>query len=273
MDGVASHWLVRTAIGSLACLTHRGAVAADGKTGDGCGLLLNKPDEFLRAVAAQEGFVLNPLYAVGMVFLNQDQKLAGEAKQQLELELATQGLSVAGWRTVPINPDACGDEALESLPVIEQVFINAPQAMAEDAFERHLYISRRRCEKGIDRKDTTFYVPSLSARVISYKGLIMPANLPVFYHDLNDERMASSLCVFHQRFSTNTWPEWRLAQPFRYLAHNGEINTIQGNRNWAVARGHKFETPLIPDMIPVVWITCSRPCWQAVWTSSARCAC
>ncbi len=248
MDGVASHWLVRTAIGSLACLTHRGAVAADGKTGDGCGLLLNKPDEFLRAVAAQEGFELTPLYSVGMVFLNQDRKLASLARQQLEQELSAGGLSVAGWRTVPINPDACGDEALESLPVIEQVFVNAPQAMAEDAFERYLYIARRRCEKGIDVEDTTFYVPSLSARVISYKGLIMPANLPVFYQDLNDERMASSLCVFHQRFSTNTWPEWRLAQPFRYLAHNGEINTIQGNRNWAVARGHKFETPLIPDM-------------------------
>jgi glutamate synthase (NADPH/NADH) large chain len=248
MDGVASHWLVQTAISSLACLTHRGAIAADGKTGDGCGLLLKKPDEFLRAIAAEHNFDLAPHYAVGMIFLNQDDRLATKGKQQLEQELAKEGLGVSGWRSVPVNPDACGDEALQTLPVIEQVFINAPDEMAEDAFERHLYIARRRCEKNIDASDKSFYIPSLSSRVISYKGLIMPANLPVFYQDLNDQRLASSLCVFHQRFSTNTWPEWRLAQPFRYLAHNGEINTIQGNRNWAIARGHKFKSPLIPDM-------------------------
>lgn len=248
MDGVASHWLVQTAISSLACLTHRGAVAADGKTGDGCGLLLKKPDEFLRAIAAETGIKVATHYAVGMVFLSQDARLAEQGKKQLEQELAAEGLSVSGWRAVPVNPDACGDEALESLPVIEQIFINAPDKMAEDVFEQHLYIARRRCEKNIDDNDGTFYIPSLSSRVISYKGLIMPANLPVFYADLNDERLASSLCVFHQRFSTNTWPEWRLAQPFRYLAHNGEINTIQGNRNWAIARGHKFKSPLIPNM-------------------------
>jgi len=248
MDGVPSHWLVQTAISSLACLTHRGAVAADGKTGDGCGLLLKKPAEFLQAIAAENGFELAENYAVGMVFLSKNIKLAKQGRECLERELTSEGLSVNGWRTVPVNPEACGDEALESLPVIEQVFINAPEAMNEEQFERHLYIARRRCEKRIDGSDNTFYIPSLSARVISYKGLIMPANLPVFYKDLNDERLASSLCVFHQRFSTNTWPEWRLAQPFRYLAHNGEINTIQGNRNWAIARGHKFETPLIPDM-------------------------
>ena len=248
MDGIPSHWLVRTAISSLACLTHRGAIAADGKTGDGCGLLLKKPDEFLRAIATENDIKLAPHYAVGMVFLNQEARLAKQGKERLEQELAREGLHVSGWRAVPVNPDACGDEALESLPRIEQVFINAPDDMGEDVFERHLYIARRRCEKIIDAGDSTFYIPSLSSRVISYKGLIMPANLPVFYADLNDKRLASSLCVFHQRFSTNTWPEWRLAQPFRYLAHNGEINTIQGNRFWAIARGHKFESPLIPDM-------------------------
>ncbi len=246
MDGKPSHWLVSTAIGALARLTHRGAVAADGKSGDGCGLLLRKPDAFLRAVAGAEGIELGEHYAAGMVFLNRDEALAATARQRLEQELEREGLRVAGWRVVPTDPSACGEEALASLPRIEQIFVNAPQEMAEADFERHLYIARRRTEKAIEPADPMFYVPSLSSRVISYKGLVMPENLPVFYPDLNDERLESATAVFHQRFSTNTWPQWRLAQPFRYLAHNGEINTIQGNRNWSVARGHKFETPLLP---------------------------
>jgi glutamate synthase (NADPH/NADH) large chain len=254
MDGKPSHWLVQTAINSLACLTHRGAIAADQKTGDGCGLLLRKPDAFLRAIAADAGLGLGDRYAAGMVFLSQDEALAAKARSRLESELSAEGLEVAGWRVVPVDQSACGEEALKSLPRIEQVFVNAPADMAEDAMERHMYVARRRCEKAIQPEDDTFYVPSLSARVISYKGLVMPANLPVFYLDLKDERLESSLCVFHQRFSTNTWPEWRLAQPFRFLAHNGEINTIQGNRHWAVARSHKFETPLVnmADVRPLV---------------------
>jgi len=149
---------------------------------------------------------------------------------------------------VPVNPDACGEEALKTLPVIEQVFINAPDGLGEAEFERRLYVARRLAEKTLEQDDDTFYITSLSSRVLSYKGLVMPANLPVFYQDLKNEALTSSLCVFHQRFSTNTWPQWRLAQPFRFLAHNGEINTVQGNRNWSVARSHKFETPLIPNM-------------------------
>jgi len=248
MDAKPSHWLVQTAINSLACLTHRGAVAADGKTGDGCGLLLATPKKFLEAEAVALEFRLGDYYAVGMVFLNTDETKAGTAREILNAELAAEGLSVAGWRLVPVDDSACGEQALRSLPRIEQVFVNAAEGMDETAFERHLYIARRRAEKRIQPNDETFYVPSLSAKVISYKGLVMPANLPQFYKDLQSEQLESSLCVFHQRFSTNTWPEWRLAQPFRFLAHNGEINTIQGNRNWSVARGHKFSTPTIANM-------------------------
>ncbi len=263
MDGVPSHWLVKTAIGSLGCLTHRGAVAADGKTGDGCGLLMKKPDAFFRTVAHDIGITLPADYAVGMVFLNQDSALVERSRTVLETELQAQGLTVAGWRDVPTDPQGCGEEALKTLPVIKQVFITAPQDTDTPAFERLLYVARRRTEKRIEPDDDTFYIPSLSARLVSYKGLIMPANLPVFYTDLQDERLASSLCVFHQRFSTNTWPQWRLAQPFRYLAHNGEINTVQGNRYWSIARGHKFSTPLIPDMEdvrPVVSMSGSDSC-------------
>ncbi len=248
MDNKASHALVKTAITALNRLTHRGAVAADGKTGDGCGLLFKKPDTFLRAVAQEQHFELNSLYAVGMVFLNPAPELAERAKQQLNQELTREGFTVAGWRTVPTNSEACGEEALKTLPLIAQVFVNPKAGMDEESFERHLFIARRRAEKVIEADDAVFYVPSLSSRVISYKGLVMPDQLPVFYPDLNNELFAASLCVFHQRFSTNTWPEWRLAHPFRYLAHNGEINTIQGNRNWAVARGFTFKSPLIPNM-------------------------
>jgi glutamate synthase (NADPH/NADH) large chain len=257
MDGAPSHWLVETAIASLGRLTHRGAIAADGKTGDGCGLLLKMPDNFLRATAAELGFTLAARYAVGMVFLSQDADKAGAARRVLESELDREGLEVQGWRQVPTDPGACGDEALKTLPVIEQIFVNAPADMDEAAFERRLYIARRRCEKAVQPTDHTFYIPSLSSRVISYKGLVMPANLPVFYRDLNDPTLESALCVFHQRFSTNTWPEWRLAQPFRYLAHNGEINTIQGNRYWSVARGHKFDSHELPmaDVRPLVSMT------------------
>ncbi|MDH5180984.1 MAG: glutamate synthase large subunit [Gammaproteobacteria bacterium] len=257
MDGKPSHWLVDTAIGALTRLTHRGAIAADGKTGDGCGLLLKKPDSFLRAVADAEGFKLTELYAVGMVFLNQDTSLAATARQTLEKELKAEGLDVQGWRVVPTDDSACGEEALKTLPHIEQIFVNAPSGMDQVTFERHLYIGRRRTEKVIEPKDPMFYIPSLSSSVISYKGLVMPEYLPVFYKDLGNENLESATAVFHQRFSTNTWPQWRLAQPFRYLAHNGEINTIQGNRNWSVARGHKFESPHInmADVRPLVSMT------------------
>ena len=257
MDDEPSHWLVETAIAALARLTHRGAVAADGKTGDGCGLLMKKPDGFLRLCADELGFKLAENYAVGMVFLNTDDALANAARQQLETELRAEGLNVLGWRTVPTDTNACGDDALASLPVIEQIFVNAPADMDTVSFEQHLYIARRRCEKAIDARDEAFYVPTLSSRVISYKGLVMPEHLPEFYKDLKDERMKTAVAVFHQRFSTNTWPQWRLAQPFRYLAHNGEINTVEGNRNWSVARGHKFESPAIPmaDVRPLVSMT------------------
>ncbi len=247
MDGEASHWLVKTAMGALQRLTHRGAVAADGKSGDGCGLLMKKPDGFLRRVAADAGIELGERYAAGMVFLNRDKALTDVACLRLAGELKAECLSVAGWRRVPINPEACGEAALRSLPVIEQIFVNAPDSLDDDAFERHLYIARRRTEKAIEPVDATFYVASLSARTMAYKAMVMPTFLPVFYPDLNDAGLMASLCVFHQRFATNTFPQWRLAQPFRFLAHNGEINTIQGNRNCSEARSYTFDTPLIPD--------------------------
>lgn len=248
MDGQASFTLINNAVISLCRLTHRGAVSADGKTGDGCGILMKKPDAFLRHVAVEMGFRLTDEYATGMVFLNHNETLASNARNLLESELQKEGLEVVGWREVPVNPDACGEDAALSRPQIEQIFVNLPEDMSVEAFNRHLFVARRRTENTLESLDPVFYIPSLSSHVISYKGLVMPAHLGQFYLDLSNEKMASSLCVFHQRFSTNTWPQWRLAQPFRYLAHNGEINTIRGNRNWAMARGSIVHSDLIPNM-------------------------
>ena len=247
IEGEPSHKVVRTAIHALARMQHRGAILADGKTGDGCGLLLQKPDRFFRIVAQERGWRLAKNYAVGMIFLNKDPELAAASRRIVEEELQQETLSIVGWRDVPTNEGVLGEIALSSLPRIEQIFVNAPAGWRPRDMERRLFIARRRIEKRL-LQDKDFYVCSLSNLVNIYKGLCMPADLPRFYLDLADLRLESAICLFHQRFSTNTVPRWPLAQPFRYLAHNGEINTITGNRQWARARTYKFKTPLIPDL-------------------------
>ncbi len=246
-SGDASHRLLQTAIESLTCMTHRGGIAADGKTGDGCGLLLQMPDQFMRTLAVEAfSTELVEHYGIGQIFFPQDAELAALARANTEQALTDQGLEVVGWRTVPTDSSVCGEIALASLPVIEQVFINAP-GLSEQALSTKLFVARRKAEIANDEVDG-FYICSLSGRVIAYKGLVMPVDLPHFYLDLGDERLHTAICVFHQRFSTNTMPRWELAQPFRLLAHNGEINTIEGNRNWADARTARFETELLPDI-------------------------
>jgi len=254
LDDTPSHWLVKTAIASLNRLTHRGAIAADGKTGDGCGLLLKKPEKFLRAVAKEAGIKLAPLFAAGNVFLNPDAALAARAREELARLLAGEGLALAGWRRLPTDPAVCGAEALKTLPVMEQLFVNAPAEIEAAEFNRKLFMARRRAEQAL-ASDPVFYLPSLSAATIVYTGMVMPTHLAEFFPDLADPRVESSVALFHQRFSTNTLPQWRLAHPYRMLAHNGEINTVEANRNWAVARGPVLKTPLLPelhDILPLV---------------------
>ncbi len=248
MDDVPSHWLVRTAIISLTRLTHRGAIAADGKTGDGCGLLLKHPTAFLRAVGTEAGLKLAPRFAVGAVFLDTRETTAAAARAELAVQLRREELEVAGWRVVPTDPQACGEQALHTLPRIEQVFVNCRLDLDEASFNRRLFMARRRTEKALASSDQAFYIPSLSASTLVYKSMVMPQHLAQFYPDLADERLTTSVAVFHQRFSTNTLPQWRLAHPYRFLAHNGEINTIQGNRSWAVARGPLLRSPMLPDL-------------------------
>jgi len=246
LDDLPSHRVVETAISALARLTHRGAVAADGKTGDGCGLLIKFPKVFMRVVGEELGFNLNDRFAAGTVFLDQDEARASDARETINAAIARFGLEVAGWRRVPIDPSVCGEQALSTLPRIEQVFVNAEDDMPRGRFNRRLFLARRCAEKQIG--EGAAYVASLSSVTISYKGMIMPRALPEFYPDLKDPRLETSVCVFHQRFSTNTLPQWRLAQPFRFLAHNGEINTIQGNRNWAQARARNFISDKLDDI-------------------------
>lgn len=247
LDGEPSHRLVRRAIGALDRMTHRGAVGADGKTGDGCGLQMQLPDSFFKALAEENEWSLGKKYAVGQIFFSHDAESQARQKAVLEEELSRETLTLVGWRDVPVNSDVLGETARQSMPYLAQVIVNAQPGWRKKDLERRLYMARRRSEKRlVDEAD--FYIASLSCMVIVYKGLMMPADLPRFYTDLADIRMQSSICVFHQRFSTNTMPRWPLAQPFRFLAHNGEINTISGNRQWAQARSYKMTSPLLPDL-------------------------
>ncbi|GLH34930.1 MULTISPECIES: glutamate synthase large subunit [Pseudomonas] len=247
MTGEPSHHLLQTAMQALTCMTHRGGINADGKTGDGCGLLMQKPDQFLRAVA-QEHFAveLPKQYAVGMVFFNQDPVKAEAARANMDREIIAAGLTLVGWRKVPIDTSVLGRLALERLPQIEQVFIGG-EGLSDQEFAIKLFSARRRSSVA-NAHDADHYICSFSHKTIIYKGLMMPRDLAAFYPDLDDERLQTAICVFHQRFSTNTLPKWPLAQPFRFLAHNGEINTITGNRNWAMARRTKFANDQIPDL-------------------------
>ncbi len=231
IEGEPSHKVVRTAIHALARMQHRGAILADGRT-DNVRPAVTKTGSL--RIVAQRGWRLAKNYAVGMLFLNKDPELAAAARRIVEEELQRETLSIVGWRDVPTNEGVLGEIALSSLPHIEQIFVNAPAGWRPRDMERRLFIARRRIEKRLEA-DKDFYVCSLSNLVNIYKGLCMPADLPRFLSDLADLRLESAICLFHQRFSTNTVPRWPLAQPFRYLAHNGEINTITGNRQWARA--------------------------------------
>ena len=193
------------------------------------------------------GIELKRNYCFGTIFLNKDKTEQKKAKETLLFQLRKQGLVVEGWRKVPIDKKVCGKEALKNIPDIQQIIVTADDEVIESDFEKKLYVARVQSEK-ILSQDNVFYISSLSSKVISYKGLIISNSIKDFYPDLKDKEMKSSLCVFHQRFSTNTLPQWKLAQPFRYLAHNGEINTIQGNRHWYFARRKKLSIDILPEL-------------------------
>ena len=244
LDDTPSRALVEAALDALRCMTHRGAVGADGKTGDGCGLLLRRPTALITALAAEAGLHPGGTVAAGLVFLPSEETAAAECRAALHGCLEAQSLPAPVWRVVPTRPDTLGAEALRAMPRIEQAFVVAPPWMAEAAFERALFLARRKAEARL-AAHADFYVVTLSAHSLGYKAMTTPAGLAEFYPDLSHPQIAASCAVFHQRFSTNTRPRWPLAQPFRLLAHNGEINSIRGNRSWAQARGSTLRSPLV----------------------------
>ena len=224
IDNIPTHQNVEDSIKALERMMHRGAVAADGKTGDGSGLLFSFPKEFMKKEAKLLGVDLPKQFAVAMVFLQKDSQ-----KRVFEEVCKKNDLKVVLYRDVPINIKALGKQALDCLPQIVQIFVTPSSLIATKRFEALLYLTRREIEKKLNA-DSDFYIPSFSNKVISYKGLIMPTHIRTFYLDLTNKNFKTTFALFHQRFSTNTLPEWRLAQPFRSIAHNGEINSIKSNR-------------------------------------------
>jgi glutamate synthase (NADPH/NADH) large chain len=228
IGGEKSHQIVQWGVEAVTNLTHRGAVGADGKSGDGAGVLTQIPEKlFLKKVEKTEHlFPTSGNLAVGVFFFY------GDIEQKVEEVLKRSGATVLGWRDVPTNDRALGESALLTKPRIRHILLDT-EGIEQDKKEITLFLARRIIEK---HYGSQVYVSSLSSRTIVYKGLLIAPNLGEFYPDLNDPDFESSFCVFHQRFSTNTLPDWKIAQPFRVLAHNGEINTIQGNRNCPVRR-------------------------------------
>ena len=253
--GQKSHEIVRQGIEILVNLTHRGACGCDPETGDGAGILIQVPHEFFARECARLGFTLPSAgaYGVGMTFLPVEKHQRLQCEGILEQIIREEGLSVLGWRDTPVRASAIGRVARGSQPYIQQIFVNRPAGMNEDAFERKLYLVRKRAEREIANSDVedrdSFYIPSLSARTIVYKGLLLAPQIANFYAELSDPAVKSALCLVHQRFSTNTFPSWKLAHPYRYIAHNGEINTLRGNVNWMHARQSLLQSPLFGDDI------------------------
>ncbi|MBF0284620.1 MAG: glutamate synthase large subunit [Magnetococcales bacterium] len=266
IKGEKSHDILQMGLTVLKNLTHRGGVGSDPLTGDGAGILFQIPDAFFRAVCPVRGIHLPPAgeYGVGMVFLPKEEQMRVSCARMVEQIIAEEGQILLGWRDVPVNPSArIGFTARAGEPVIRQVFIgarNKPEDADPDWLERKIYVIRRRIENGVmgyQSKDARqFYVASLSTRTIVYKGLFLAEQVPDFFPDLSDERMTTAMAMVHQRYSTNTFPTWELAQPFRVVCHNGEINTLRGNINWMRAREAALSSPLFGEdlkrLFPIV---------------------
>ena len=242
IKGHRSHDIITKGVQILVNLTHRGACGCDPETGDGAGLLIQIPHSFYARECQKQGFTLpnQGEYGMGLVFLPVEHTARLQAEGIVERITREEGLEVLGWRDTPIDADAIGRVARASQPYIEQIFIRRAPGMSEDALERKLYVIRKRAEHEIAgseiRDKDFFYIPSLSCRTVVYKGLLLAPQIQKFYKDLSDTECKSSLAMVHQRFSTNTFPSWKLAHPFRFICHNGEINTVKGNANWMRAR-------------------------------------
>ncbi|MGI4976763.1 MAG: glutamate synthase subunit alpha, partial [Janthinobacterium lividum] len=259
LDGKARRDVVQAGIDALKAVWHRGAVDADGKTGDGAGIHIEIPQDFFADAIRRAGDAApERRIAVGQVFMPKTDLNAQErCRQIVETEILRFGYAIYGWRQVPIDVSVIGEKANATRPEIEQIMLRNTRGTDDSEFERDLYVIRRRIEKAaIAAQISELYVCSLSCRSIIYKGMFLAENLSDFYPDLRDERFVSRFAIYHQRYSTNTFPTWKLAQPFRMLAHNGEINTISGNCNWMKSHETRLAgaplDPYVEDVKPVI---------------------
>ncbi|WP_088988463.1 glutamate synthase large subunit [Micromonospora chokoriensis] len=267
LHGRRSHAVVANGLGALCRLDHRGARGAEQNTGDGAGIMIQVPDAFLRAVA---DFALPPAgeYATGLVFLPDDDDAEARARRVVEKYALVEGADLLGWRDVPIDSSDLGETALAAMPRVRQLFLaarrltDAPEGPAGSPLhgielDRVAFSLRKQAERETAERGVPAYFPSLSSRTMVYKGMLTPDQLPAFYPDLRDERIDSAIALVHSRFSTNTFPSWPLAHPYRFIAHNGEINTIRGNRNWMQAREALLRSPNLPGNIRRVFPVCT----------------
>ncbi len=260
MKNKKSHDIVVKGIEILENLEHRGAVGADPRAGDGAGMLVQIPHEFFVAVCADLGFELPEPghYGVAHIFMPQDDALRAHCREIVERAAQDEGHEVLGWREVPVDNSCLSKTVIDTEPKHDQVFIARRKDSTDDAtFERHLYLLRKVISNTVfaetEGRDNGFYIVSMSCRTIVYKGMFLADQLGPYYDDLSDERFVSALALVHQRFSTNTFPSWKLAHPFRMIAHNGEINTLRGNVNWMAARQASVSSPLFGDDISKLW--------------------
>ncbi len=273
LTGEASHTLVEQALTVLRNLEHRGATGSEPDSGDGAGILSQIPDAFFREVA---GFDLPEAggYAVGIAFLPEEG--TGEAVTRIEEIAAAEELTVLGWREVPVAPQLLGATARSTMPVFRQLFVADGTSTGID-LDRKAFVLRKRAER-----EAGVYFPSLSARTIVYKGMLTTGQLEPFFPDLSDRRFGSAIALVHSRFSTNTFPSWPLAHPYRFVAHNGEINTVKGNRNWMRARESQLMSDLfgtgkdLERIFPVCTPTPPTPrpstrCWSCCTSAAVRC--
>jgi len=260
IKGKKSHTIVEQGLTVLRNLTHRGAVGWDPKLSDGAGLLIQIPDRFYREEMARQGVKLPPAgqYGVGMVFLPRDPASRIACEYEIERAIKDEGQILLGWRDVPVDNSDLAEPAKKIEPVIRQVFIGRGRRLTvTDALERKLYIIRKSSGHAIQalhlQHGKEFYVPSMSARTVCYKGMLLAYQVGEYYLDLKDARLESALALVHQRFSTNTFPSWDLAHPFRLVCHNGEINTVRGNVNWIRARQGAISSPILGEDIGKIW--------------------
>lgn len=255
-----SHEIVNQALKIVAHMDHRGAIGADPLAGDGAGILIQQPDAFHRKEFGKNNIELPPVgdYAVGMVFLPRDESLRAKCVAAVNRVTSSEGQLLLAWRDVPVDSSVLGESVKPNEPIIRQVLIGrGPDTPDEAAFMRKLFVIRKQSHHAVwDYHKGTwqdFYMPSMSSRTIIFKGMVLAHNLAKYYVDFQDKDFQTAMALFHQRFSTNTFPSWRLAQPFRYLSHNGEINTLRGNINWMNARRHNMSSKLLGEDLEKLW--------------------